>query len=198
MSAKHRGDVVSVVVVAALYLALEFALAPTVMLSAAVLLIGGMVLWRFVPSGGADTDPRSIIVPYLLTVIAFIAHVYEEVRAFRLGFPSVLDPVVELDLDTLMSHAAFASPIVWLAAAVMMLKRWAAGYYLACAFLFGMMFMEPTHFIAPFLEDGTWHYVGGMWTAALPAVLGWYTFLRLRRHATGRNDEGSRLMGSNQ
>lgn len=177
---EHWLDVTSVVVVAAAYLLAEFFLAPKVMLSAGVLLVGGLVLWRFAPAG-KELDPRTVIIPYLLTVIAFIAHVYEEYRAFVLGFPSVLDPVIDLDLDTLVSHAAFVSPIVWLVAAVMFLKRWSAGYYLACVFLFGMMFMEPTHFIAPFLQDGTWHYVGGAWTAVIPAVLGWYTFLRLRR-----------------
>ncbi|KUH84600.1 hypothetical protein [Mycobacterium sp. IS-1556] len=178
----------SVIVVAALYLLAEFIFAPKVMASAAVLLVGGLVLWRFAPAT-AELDPTTVIVPYLLTVIAFIAHVYEEYRAFVLGFPSVLDPVVDLDLNTLLSHAAFVSPIVWLAAAVVMLKRWSVGYYLACVFLFGMMFMEPTHFIAPFLADGTWHYVGGAWTAVIPAVLGWYTYLRLRRETNAMKAE---------
>ncbi|PUB25951.1 hypothetical protein C8K30_10638 [Promicromonospora sp. AC04] len=179
-------DAASVVACAAIYLLAELVLAPRVMLSAGVLLVGGLVLWRFAPAD-RRVDPHRIAVPYLLTVIAFLVHVYEEYRAFVLGFPSVLDPVVDLDLDTLVSHAAFLSPVVWLAAAVMFLRRWTAGYYLACVFLFGMMFMEPTHYIAPFLDGGSWHYVGGAWTALLPAVLGWYTFLRLRRetmHAT--------------
>jgi hypothetical protein len=26
----------------------------------------------------------------------------------------------------------------------------------------------------------SWHYVGGAWSALLPADLGWYTFIRLR------------------
>lgn len=150
------------------------------MVSAAVLLIGGLVLWRLAPAD-KELDPRTIIVPYLLTVIAFIVHVYEEYRAFVLGFPGVLDAVIELDLNTLVTHAAFISPIVWLAASVLFLTRWKAGYYLACVFLFGMMFMEPTHFIAPFLDEGGWHYNGGMWTAVLPAALGWYTYVRLYR-----------------
>jgi hypothetical protein len=48
-------------------------------------------------------------------------------------------------------------------------------------FLFGMMFIEPTHLIAPFWQTGTFHYVGGMWTAAPLSALGWYTFFRIRR-----------------
>src|SRR5688572_1072402 len=39
--------------------------------------------------------------------------------------------------------------------------------------LFGMMFIERTHFIASFRPDGRFHYVGG--TAALPSALGWCT-----------------------
>ena len=35
--------------------------------------------------------------------------------------------------------------------------------------------------LPPFLQDGTFHYVGGMWTALLPITLGWYTFLLIRR-----------------
>lgn len=164
---------------AGLYLLVEYLLAPKVMMSAAILLVGGFLLWRFA-THHVVVDPRTIIVPYLLTVIAFMAHVYEEYLAFVLGYPGVVDAVVELDLNTLISHAAFISPIVWISAAVVFLLRWPVGYYMACVFLFGMMFMEPTHYIAPFLTDGTWHYVGGAWTALIPAALGWYTFLRLR------------------
>jgi hypothetical protein len=164
---------------AALYLLVEYILAPKVMMSAAILMVGGFLLWRFA-THHVVVDPRTIIVPYLLTVIAFMAHVYEEYQAFVLGYPGVVDAVITLDLNTLVSHAAFISPIVWISAAVVFLMRWPAGYYMACVFLFGMMFMEPTHYIAPFLADGTWHYVGGAWTALIPAVLGWYTFLRLR------------------
>lgn len=164
---------------ASVYLGAEFIFARTVALSAVPLLIGGFLLWRF-GTKHEVIDPSKVMIPYLLTVMAFTAHVYEEYRGFVLGYPSVLKGFVELDLNTLLSHAAFLSPIIWIAAAVMMLKRWTVGFYMACVFLFGMMFMEPTHYIAPFLDDGTWHYVGGMWTAFLPAVLGWYTFLKLR------------------
>lgn len=164
---------------AALYLLLEFALAPKVMMSAGILLVGGLLLWRLA-TWHVVVDPATIIVPYLLTVIAFIIHVYEEYQAFVQGYPGVLDAVLTLDLNTLVTHAGFISPIIWVSAAVVFLMRWAVGYYMACVFLFGMMFMEPTHYLTPFLGDGTWNYNGGAWTALLPAALGWYTFLRLR------------------
>jgi len=47
--------------------------------------------------------------------------------------------------------------------------------------LFGMMLIEPTHFIAPFSQGGGVHYVGGLLPAALPTASGWYTFFAMRR-----------------
>jgi hypothetical protein len=153
--------------------ALAFAVVP--------LFIGGFVLW-WLTTYRTQIDPNQIIVPYLLTVIAFIAHVYEEYKAYVLGFPDVLQGgPFALNLDLLLTFAAFLAPILWLLGAVMMLKRWPVGYFTVSTFLFGMMFIEPTHFLAPFLQDGTFHYVGGMWTAILPIALGWYTFLLTRR-----------------
>lgn len=62
MLKRYWVDIVSVAGVAAGYLLLEFILAPKVMLSAGVLLIGGLVLWRLAPAD-RRVDPRTIIVP---------------------------------------------------------------------------------------------------------------------------------------
>jgi hypothetical protein len=117
-------------------------------------------------------DPQTIIVPYLLTVIMFIAHVYEEYKAHLLGFPDIVQGAP--------FPISFA-PIIWLLGAVFMLKRQPLGFFIASTFLFGMMFIEPTYFIAPFSQGDGFHYVGGMFTAALPTACGWYTFLAMRR-----------------
>ena len=37
-------------------------------------------------------------------------------------------------------------------------------------FFVAMMLAELSHFIFPFMEDGTFHYFPGMWTAALPLL----------------------------
>lgn len=150
------------------------------------LFVGGFVLWWFT-TYRTPVDPQVIIGPYLLTVIAFIAHVFEEYKAYSLGFPDILQTSpFELTLERLLTFAAFLSPILWLLGAVMLLKRWSVGYFVASTFLFGMMFIEPTHFIAPFFQGGGYNYVGGLWTAILPTVLGWYTFFLIRREI-GRN-----------
>jgi len=39
-----------------------------------------------------------------------------------------------------------------------------------------MMFAELSHFIFPFMEDGTFHYVSGMYTAAIPLFPAAYGF----------------------
>jgi hypothetical protein len=161
-------------------LLIEFAFVRTTATAVVPLFIGGFILW-WVTTYRTPVDPRKIIVPYLLTVIAFIAHVYEEYKAFIKGFPDVLQGVITLDLESMLTFAAFLAPMLWLVGAVMLLKRWPVGYFAASTFLFGMMFIEPTHFLAPFLQDGTFHYVGGMWTAIFPTAMGWYTFSRVRR-----------------
>jgi hypothetical protein len=61
---------------------------------------------------------------------------------------------------------------------VTILKRWRLGDFVGSTFLFGMMFIEPYHWIAPFVHNGTFHYVGGMWTAPVPIALGWYHIRR--------------------
>jgi hypothetical protein len=159
---------------------IEFLFVRTVGTAVVPLFVGGFVLW-LLTTYRTQVDPRKIIIPYLLTVILFIAHVYEEYRGFVLGYPDVLKGIFTLDLDTLLTFAAFLAPILWLTGAVMLLKRWSVGYFAASTFLFGMMFIEPTHYLAPFMQDGTFHYVGGMWTAVFPTSMGWYTFTRIRR-----------------
>jgi hypothetical protein len=76
-----------------------------------------------------------------------------------------------------VTFAASLGPILWLLGAVMLLKRWSLGYFIMSTFLFSMMFIEPTHLVAPFLVGGPPRYVGGLWTAILLVSLAWYTFV---------------------
>jgi hypothetical protein len=175
-----QSPVVYVLLYVVVVLLIEFAFVRSLGTAVVPLFIGGFVLWRLT-TYRTQVDPHKIIIPYLLTVILFIAHVYEEYQGFIKGYPDVLKGIVKLNLDMLLTFAAFLAPILWLTGAVMLLKRWSVGYFAASTFLFGMMFIEPTHYLAPFMQDGTFHYVGGMWTAIFPASMGWYTYTRLRR-----------------
>jgi hypothetical protein len=99
-------------------------------------------------------DPHKIIVPYLLTVIVFIASVYEEYKAYIMGFPNIMQGApITITLELLVTFAAFLAPIWWLLGAVMMLKRWPAGYFTVSTFLFGMLFIEPTYRTAHSISD---------------------------------------------
>jgi hypothetical protein len=91
----------------------------------------------------------------------------------------------------LLTFAASFAPILWLLGAALMLKRQPVGFFIASTFLFGMMFIEPTHSIAPFFQGAGFHYVGGLFTAALPTACGWYTFSATRRDIR-RTREGPR------
>jgi hypothetical protein len=114
----------------------------------------------------------------------FIAHVYEEYKAHLMGFPDIVQGApFPISFEMMLTFAASFAPIIWLLGAVLMLKHQPLGFFIAGTFLFGMMFIEPTHFIAPFSQGGGVHYVGGLFTAALPTAFGWYTFHAMRREA---------------
>jgi hypothetical protein len=165
----------------------------TPLMTPAPLFVGGSVLW-LLTTYSTPIDARKIIIPYLLTVILFIVHVYEEYTAFVYGYPDILGGVTALDLKTLLTFAAFLSPILWLSGAVMLLMRWSVGYFVVSTFLFGMMFIEPLHFIAPFLQKGGgFQYVGGLWTAILPTVVGWYVFFIIRRETKKEKQEHAEI-----
>ena len=147
------------------------------------LFLGGFVLWWYT-TRRSPIDPRTIIVPYLLTVILFIAHVYDEYKSELLGLRRVMEgwPLpFPVNFELMVTFAATLGPIAWLLGAVMMLKRWNVGYFVASTFMFGMMFIEPLHLITPFSQPGPFHYVGGLWTAPPLIAMGWYTFFAFRR-----------------
>jgi len=163
------------------WLFLEFLLVGVLAVALVPLFVGGFFLWWFT-TRRTPIDPHRVIIPYLLTVIAFIAHVAEEYVAYIRGYHHILEgSPFTLTLELLLLFAATLAPILWLFSAIMLLKRWPAGYFAVSAFLFGMMFIEPSHYIAPFIQGGGPHYVGGLWTAVAPIGMGWYMFLRIRR-----------------
>jgi len=135
---------------------------------------GGLIVW-LATTYRVPVEPKKLILPHLVTVILFIVHVYEEFASHIELFMTRLTGL-QVSQKDFLTIAAFIAPIVWLSGAVMMLRRWHFGYFFASVFYFGMMFGEPTHFIFPFIENGRFHYVAGMYTALLPCLAGWYTF----------------------
>jgi len=173
MSNSARSLVSAVVFIAALALGAYFAIGFAAVLFS-VAFVGGLVLW-LATTYRTPINPQPIIVPYLLTVIMFIVHVSEEFAAHVETYMSRLSGL-QVTQTQFLVIAAFSGPIVWLLGAVMMLKRWPFGYFFGSTFLFGMMFAELSHFVSPLMEDGTFHYTPGMYTAILPVVSGWLTF----------------------
>ncbi len=142
--------------------------------------VGGFVVWMLT-THRVPIDPHVIVVPHLVTVMLFIAHVYEE---FVGHIEVVMTRLtgVQVSREIFLTIAAFIAPIIWIAGLVMVQKRWAFGYFFVSVFYFGMMFGELTHFIFPVVLDGRFHYMAGMYTALLPSVAAWYTFVLMWRN----------------
>jgi hypothetical protein len=134
---------------------------PAVLFSIA--LLGGLAVWA-ATTLRAPVEPERIIVPYLVTVCLFLAHVLEEYLTH-----------VEQLLSTISGHtitqtnflllAAFFAPAFWVAGAALLLRGSQLGEYIASTFYFGMVAGESAHFVFPFLQDGHFHYASGMITA---------------------------------
>jgi hypothetical protein len=155
-----------------------FAVGPVIFLFS-VTFVGGFAVW-FLTTFRADIDPHRFLKPYLLSVILFIGHVYEEyVAHIELALGRIMH--IDLTQPEFLTVAAFSAPIIWLAGALLVLVELRIGYFLVSVFLFGMMFGELLHFAFPFMESGRFHYVAGMYTCLLPICAAWYTFFVIRR-----------------
>jgi hypothetical protein len=148
---------------------------------------GGIVLW-LATTYRTQVDPLKLIIPYLVTVIFFIVHVYEE---YITDFEAAMTDVTGLHVleKNFLTATAFTAPILWLTGAILLLKRTHAGYYFLSVLYVNMIVAELAHFVFPFMEDGTFHYVSGMYTAALPllpASYGLYITLREIRRTRSR------------
>src|SRR5579859_4108025 len=128
---------------------------------------GGLVVWLST-TYSTSVDPHRFMSLYLLTVILFIVHVYEE---FRSHIETVMSRLTGLHVtqQDFLTIAAFIAPVIWLTGALFVLKRWHFGEFLVSVFLFGMMFGELTHFVFPLMLDGRFHYMAGMYTCLLPS-----------------------------
>lgn len=130
--------------------------------------VGGLVIW-ISTTYRISIDPHKFIFLYLLTVILFIVHVYEE---YWSHIETVMSRLTRLDVtqQNFLTIAAFIAPIIWLTGALVTLRRWRFGEFLVSAFLFGRMFGELTHFVFPLILDHRFHYMAGMYTCLLPSI----------------------------
>ena len=135
--------------------------------------IGGFIL--YLKTGfRAHFDTSQVIFPYLLTIMLFIVHVYEE---YLFGFEHVINQLNGKNVITQMQYltlAGFIGPFMWVGGAYLILKQWDIGYYFLAFFFVAMTIAELTHFIFPFIIYGHWRYTAGVVTAALPLIPAWY------------------------
>lgn len=150
---------------------------------------GGGLLLYIATAWRTPFDTRRVIVPYLLTVMLFIVHTYEEYLTDFEVLVSTLAGRTVPEAD-LLFVVAWLAPFIWVGGAVALIKQWAVGYYFLCAFFVAMTIAELAHFVFPFLIDGTFHYQSGMYTAALPLLPAYYglhvMMKEIRRARSGR------------
>jgi hypothetical protein len=177
MNRKHVSLIAVVIFIGLLYLTFRLMRFPAGLFCTAF--VGGFVLWLST-TYRSRIDPATIVAPYLIIVILFIVHVYEE---FSTHIEFVMTRLTGLNVSQkdFLTIAAFIAPVLWLAGLLMLLKRWHFGSFLMSVFFFGMMFGEPSHYVFPFILDGHFHYVSGMYTAELPSVAGWIGFFLIVR-----------------
>jgi hypothetical protein len=134
----------------------------------AVASVGGFLLWM-ATTYRTSIDTQKVIVPYLLAILLFILHVYEEyITDFEVAMTDITGfHMLERNFLTV---AAFFAPILWITGAILLIKKTQIGYYFLSFFFVAMTIAELSHYIFPFLEDGTFHYVSGMYTAAIPLI----------------------------
>ncbi len=140
---------------------------------------GGFVLWRFT-TYKTPIDPHKVIIPYLITIILFILHVYEEyLTDFEVAVTDIFG--FHVQEQVFMTIAAFMAPAMWITGAILLLKKTQFGYYFLSFFIVAMTMAELSHYLFPFMEDGTFHYVSGMYTAALPLIPALYALTIILR-----------------
>ena len=136
--------------------------------------IGGLVLW-LLTTYRTPIKTSKLIIPYLLTIVLFIVHVYEEyLMDFEVSMTDIFG--FHMTEKSFLSVAAFFGPIMWIVGAILIIRRTPIGFYFLSFFYVAMTMAELSHFVFPFIEDGTFHYVSGMYTAALPLIPAGYGF----------------------
>ncbi len=129
---------------------------------------GGLGFW-YATTYRYPVEPSRLLGPFLIAVVLFIAHVYEE---YVTDFEHLMSDLSgsEVSERSFLTVAAFVGPSLWILTGVLVSARRPFGYYLISAFVIAMTVAELSHFVFPFLEDGTFHYTSGMLTAALPLI----------------------------
>ena len=177
---RHKTTIIAVLVFVVAFVCMAYNFLgkiPAVVFSVAS--IGGFILWLFT-TYKTPINPHKVIIPYLVTVILFIMHVYEEyLTDFEVAITDIFG--FHVNEPTFLTIAAFLGPILWITGAILILKKTQFGYYFLSFFIVAMTMAELSHYIFPFLENGTFHYVSGMYTAALPLIpAGYALYITLR------------------
>jgi len=139
--------------------------------------LGGFFLWLLIPS---TVTWASIKVPYVLTLILFLAHRVEEKQ---LGFFQELARITNVPTPEINSPQVIllvlTSVGAWILIPVLVKRGNQIGYYFTWTFFAAMGITELAHFIFPLFTGQPYGYFPGMASVVFLAPAAWWGLWRL-------------------
>lgn len=147
--------------------------------------IGGWLLWLKVPN---PINPKNITTVFVLTLIAFLIHKYEERTQ---GFFPALSQITGVPVPTKDSVWAIAMNLLaspWLIIPIMLKWNNRIGSYFTWTFFVSMGITELAHFVFPFLTNKDYSYFPGMYSVIILAPLAWRGIYLITRPKTNTDE----------
>lgn len=180
---RARRTVVVAVVLAVAVVAASYPYLGSIAVAGAGMFVVSLIPWRLT-TYGRPADPWPLVVPYLITVILFLAQVSEEyVTDAWKAFSRIGQPLSE---HTFILGAATSAPVFWLLGLILLCLRTEIGNWMAWVFAVAMGIVDAGHFVFPFLDTGHFGYFSGLYSAILLVPAGWYLGFRLYRASKGQ------------
>lgn len=141
--------------------------------------VGGWLLWL---SKAETAEWRAIRIPFIISMLLFVLHKWEE---NKMDFFPALSKLTAVPVPSVNSPPAvllLALAAAWLLIPWLIIKRKSFGYFLAWTFFASMGIIELAHFIFPIFTDQPYGYFPGMWTVIALAPVAWWGMYRLGKH----------------
>ncbi len=140
--------------------------------------LGGFILWWWADS---KVTYEQVKVPYLVCLILFLAHRFEEKY---MGFFAFLSDVTGVTTPEILSWEVVGLVAIsvgsWLAIPFLLKRGYEFGYYFAWTFFAAMGFTELAHWIVfPFLLENPFQYIPGMISVVPLAPMAWFGMRKL-------------------
>lgn len=137
---------------------------------------GGLAAWVATRDRPA---PHGIKWPYIVTLVLFVLHKYEERSTDFFGALSSITGVPVSESPVLIA-LLYAVACAWLLVPFLVKRGYEFGHYLAWTFFASMGLTELGHFVLPFFTDKPFGYFPGMASVVLLAPAAWWGMMSLQ------------------